>query len=266
MINYIYNSLFKRHDDDILFWKQFWTEKNKIYKETGKTDLDVFSSKRYYQILFKDIQKYIGTDFKAKKIMELGSGSGILSILMAAQGAEVYLVDISSESLKYAQILETKLRKNLPEFSGGITYLQKNFDEVLSDKSLESVFDLVHNEGIIEEYSRNDAMSIISGMKKLTRPGGIIMVGVPNFLNPYLIKLWVKNGKGNELFFSKKRLGMLCAQAGLLNVFVFTSSYVYPFKKFRWAEGLLGRVGFGFLHLAISKNEASSVPAQYATP
>lgn len=253
MINRIYNLLLKRHDDDILFWKQFWAEKNKIYRENNKTDWDVFSSKRYYHVLLKDIEKYVGADFKAKKIMELGSGSGMLSILMAAQGAEVYLVDISSESLEYAKILEAKLRGDTPEFLGEIAYLHKNFDDVLSDKSMWSVFDLVHNEGIIEEYAENNAVAIVSGMRRLTRPGGIVMVGVPNFFNPYLIKLWIKNGKGGELFFTKKRLNMLCAQAGLSNIVAFTSSYIYPFKKFRKIESSLGKAGLGFLHLAIGK-------------
>lgn len=251
MINLIFNIIFQKHENDIAFWRQLWSRKIELFNKTGMTDWDSFSSQRYYQILLSDLTTYLDFDSKNKKVLEMGAGTGILSLLMAAKGAEVYLVDILPEAIVYMKILENKLKKELPFFLGSVKYITKDFNSLTNKDFPYHYFDLVHNMGVIEEYSSDEVVIILSKMRKYTHSKGITLVGVPNFFNPYLIKIWSKYGKGNEIFYTKRLLRKVLLKAGLVNVKVINSSYVYPFKRFTKLERWLGRHGLGFLKIAI---------------
>lgn len=253
MINFIFNFIFQKHNDDISFWKQHWNNKIEIYNKTGKTDWDSFSSQRYYKILLEDILTYLNFNPRNKKILEMGAGTGILSLLMAARGAKVYLVDILPEAVVYMKILENEFRNKLPFFRGSVNYIVKDFNKLTNKDMPLHYFDLVHNMGVIEEYPLDQVASIISIMKRYTRLKGRIIVGVPNFFNPYLISIWSKYGKGNEIYYTQRRLREVLLRIGLTKIQVVNSSYVYPFNKFTKLERWLGRHGLGFLKIAIIK-------------
>jgi len=255
MIDKLYNLLFQRHTNDIAFWKKNWSSKIELYEKKGITDWDVFSSRRYYQILFNDISDYIGSDFNGKNVLEFGAGTGMLSLFMAAHGANVYLLDVLPEALQYASILEKTGRIELKGFKGTVTYLNSDFARFSNNKSFKSFFDIVHNSGVVEEYDIKGAVGIIDMMRKLAKDNGSIVIGVPNFLNPYLIRIWMKYGKGNELYFNKSRLRKVIRSCGFDKINISTTSYVYPFKKYTCLESFLGKNGLGFLHVAIVRKE-----------
>lgn len=262
MINLIFNFLFQKHKDDLVFWKQLWKTKIELYKRTGKTDWDNYSSRRYYKMLLEDIENEVGIEIKNKKILEMGAGSGLLSLLMAAKGAEVYLVDILPEAIEYMKILERRLRDLLPIFSGSVKFIISDFNKISKKDVPYAYFDLVHNAGVIEECNIDKAVSIVVQMKNYVKQDGNIIVAVPNFFNPYLIKIWLQYGKGTEIFYTKFRLKEVLFKAGYSNIKVFISSYIYPFKKNTKLEYLFGRWGFGFLKIAITKLNQPSFKSQ----
>ena len=59
MINSLFNFFLQEKRDDLDFWRKYWQDKIKIYNNTGKTDWDSFSSKRYYTFLFEDLREIL---------------------------------------------------------------------------------------------------------------------------------------------------------------------------------------------------------------
>ncbi len=52
--------------------------------------------------IFQTLRKEVG-DFKGKKILEAGSGSGRISLRMALEGAEITLLDYSLKALEVSR-------------------------------------------------------------------------------------------------------------------------------------------------------------------
>lgn len=250
VVTKLFDISFKKNKNEQIFWKEIFQNKINIYNKNGISDWDIRASKRYYQILLCDIKELLEIkNFNGIRSLELGCGTSILSLLMASEGATVYLLDQLQEALDYSKILENQISKSL-NFTGKVNYINANFFEIEDLKKTFIDFDIVHNIGVIEEHSPTEAQSIIEIMKKIANK--YVIVGVPNFFNPYLLSFWFKNGKANELYYSRGSLCRLMKRLELRETKVVTTSYLYPFKKFTRLEKFTANIGFGFLHLAVA--------------
>lgn len=121
--------------------------------------------------------------------LEAGCGSGKLSLALALLGFKVTALDYAKNALDAAAFnkkeLEARLKTKL-----NITFVTGN----LEDLSLPvDYFDLVLNEGVIEHWlEKKTRVNVLKQMTKVTKPGGTVVVIVPNGAHP-LSPWWEKN-------------------------------------------------------------------------
>jgi 2-polyprenyl-3-methyl-5-hydroxy-6-metoxy-1,4-benzoquinol methylase len=150
LISETFDRILKRHHDEAVFWEGLFADKIAIFADTGRTDWDSPASRRYYELLFQDFTRLVSRSASA---IEMGCGTGVLSMLLAAQGTKATIVDRSPRALEYAKIIEKRLRREFT-FRGSVSYV--NGDVHSLDSSLRG--EVVHNCGVIEEVSPQDAV------------------------------------------------------------------------------------------------------------
>jgi len=258
IIDKLYDKIFNARNEieEEQFWKKIYKTKLELSKK-GITDLEDWLEMRYYNKLIKLVKEELNIDtFHGLKILELGSGSGLLSLLMAKEGASVILVDKLKEATEYSSILLSKLKVN--RFEGRVKII--NSDMFSLNLSLNN-FDIVHNYGVIEHFSYNKIIKIVRLMKNYSKKEGFVIISVPNYFSPDTIFLWRKYRKGTEKYYSKSELKRLLEKIGLKKIKVITSTSVYPYFFPRWfvektnfIENFLGKkIGLGFLHIGVGK-------------
>ena len=260
LIDHLYNFILRANNSQQSdkYWRDFFNKKLEIYQNNHTTDLDNPSEIQYYSKLFLLIKKHLNiTSFKNLKILELGSGTGILSLLMAKEGAEVYLVDSSKTAIRYSGIL-MRTMKNQGDFSGKVRIIQ---GDLLKINLPHNYFDIVHNYGVIEHYSDTIIERIISIMKLHAKKNGRIIIAIPNYFSPDTISIWYRYGKSNERYISTSKMVRFLQQVDLSNITCITSTTAFPdfipinFKnKIQILENFLGiYLHLGFLYVAFGQ-------------
>jgi len=210
-------------EKEFLFWDKYWLDRIKYFKKRG----DIFESKfrwGYYinQKLHEHYKEIIG-DFSKLKIMECGSGSGFNSCLMATEGADVTVIDISPRSIQYIKIVAGKfgLKDKLNYYCG-------DFDAYTSPEK----FDVIFSGGLLEHYSDKQIIKILKKMKCQLNPGGKIIATLPNLRSLEgvfrLSRSFFKRERRSERFISYEKLICLMREAGLENVKVIPLNFFLP--------------------------------------
>jgi len=162
---------------------------------------------KYYEKLLPNY------DFKGKRVLEFGSGTGINTLIMALRGAKVTLIDYSKHALDLA-------RKNLDRLGIDAELVHQDvfkFDE-------ENRYDLVHSEGLVEHFLSPKRQEIVDIHARATKKGGKVLIIVPHIKNPPYrvgkklagaIGCWIY---GNEYPYSRhelvERIGMADLKPG----------------------------------------------------
>lgn len=199
---------------------------------------------KYYSWLSDEILSVVGVDLG--EILEVGCGSGALSLqLQIKTNADCIVLDNEVVALEYASFVFSKRKA---------TFVQGSAIDLPFEDNL---YGLVHSVGLIEHFSDEVVLRMISEMKRVTRPGGFIYLAVPNYFSPDLMMLWWKHRKGSERYMTTGLLTDYLDQEGLEIIdfghsgFSFGGAFndLFPVTF----EKLLGRLGFGFLNYAIAK-------------
>ncbi|EKE18541.1 MAG: methyltransferase type 12 [uncultured bacterium] len=157
--------------------EKFWSDTFK--KELEKNEFGSFSSywwERYYNEIVAFVHGIV--DVNSTEILEAGSGSGKASILLSQNSRRV-LLDISKNALLYARHLSEKFNTNNIEFIEG---------NIFNLPFKPNSFDFVWNIGVIEHYNESDAVAALREMIRVTKNGGTVAVGVPNFSSGPIMK------------------------------------------------------------------------------
>jgi 2-polyprenyl-3-methyl-5-hydroxy-6-metoxy-1,4-benzoquinol methylase len=160
---------------------------------------------KFYEMLLKDC------DLRGKKVLELGCGTGINTVLMAARGARVTMLDSSREALLIT-------RRVLSESSqeGEIVH-----GDAL-DHGFSNDFDIVHSEGVIEHFIGKERQLIVDSHSRALKKGGRAVMIVPNTkCAPYRIGKFLaeKTGTwihGPEYPYSEKELRFRVENSGMV--------------------------------------------------
>lgn len=140
---------------------------------------------------------------KGLKTIELGSGRGDLSALLAQRGAEVTLLDSSGQALGQAQHRFDRL---------GLEAGYQRDDILTTLQSLRGRFDVAVSSGVIEHFKDNDRTRAVQAHYEVLAPKGMAIISVPNaWCIPYRVwKLYLElRGRwpyGLELPYSKREL------------------------------------------------------------
>ena len=124
-------------------------------------------------------KKFLGTRFKGKRILEIGCGTGINSVLMAAMGAKVSVMDY------YKQALD--LTRDLAEKAGVVSQMEFIYEDAFETK-IENEFDVVHSEGVVEHFLLPRRQEIIDVHARAVKKNGHVVIIVPHAkCIPYMI-------------------------------------------------------------------------------
>ena len=138
-------------------WRNYWIRhKTELREPTNSSPI------------FDELKK-ITKSFNGKKVLEAGSGIGEISIDVADRGAKTYLLDISRDALELSKRFIEQRNIKAHYINGDIFHIP------FSDDS----FDIVWNAGVVEHFQFHDQVSILSEIKRVVRPGGLVVVFNP---------------------------------------------------------------------------------------
>lgn len=109
---------------------------------------------------------------RAKRVLDLGCGSGRHTVMLAREGFEVFGMDVSPEGVRLARrwLREEGLKASLRVSS---CYRRFPFSD--------SFFDAVVSVQVIHHNRRGKVRQCISEMARVLRPGGVLFVSVPSW-------------------------------------------------------------------------------------
>lgn len=103
-----------------------------------------------------------------KKIIEAGSGTGILSTYLASLGFDSTAIDIDKEILNLSKKISKEYgSKNTPKF---------NIDSILELNYKKNEFDVSFSNGVLEHFNDEE---IIKTLKKQMKIANTVIVGIP---------------------------------------------------------------------------------------
>lgn len=143
-----------------------------------------------YQAHFQVTLKSMG-NVKNRKILNVGSGTGLADAYLAQKGAKVTLLDISKKSIEFSKKY-FKSRKLKANFIIGNAFKMPFKD---------GEFDIVWNSGVIEHFDDNDKTLMILEMWKRVKHGGKLIIQAPNSLDlPFQIAKLILKLRGKWMF------------------------------------------------------------------
>lgn len=126
---------------------------------------------------------------KGSSLLELGSGSGHLSGIMAKAGFKVSLLDFSQIALDKAQSFF-----KYHNLEGCFIH-----DDITDLSIINQEYDLVWNSGVMEHFSDEKLLSTLQAIKKITTKFFLCIVPNPSSL-PYLLYRYKLMREGNWLY------------------------------------------------------------------
>lgn len=135
-------------------WKNYWKR-----IEPENIIFDSMSKK-----IFEEILKIVG-NVRDKKILEAGSGTGVISAELALRGAKVFLLDISERSLLLSQSYFKKKK------------IEASFilDDLLNLNINDQKFDIIWNAGVMEHFTPDEQSKALCNISKILKDGGLFI-------------------------------------------------------------------------------------------
>jgi SAM-dependent methyltransferase len=147
-------------------WDEIWSAKQRLAcgRLTSGLARDVIY-RTVLSILAREVP-----DPRGKRILEVGSGSGLVSLALAKRGAAVTLCDISPEAVRFSKAVFARAGTSETTVQGSMLALPFEDD----------AFDVTWNAGVIEHFHEQDQIRGVREMLRVTRPNGRVIVAVPS--------------------------------------------------------------------------------------
>jgi 2-polyprenyl-3-methyl-5-hydroxy-6-metoxy-1,4-benzoquinol methylase len=151
-----------------------------------------------------------GYDFRGKRVLEFGCGTGVNSVIMAMRGARLTLVDTSQKALDI-------VRGNMDRLGIDAELVRAD----VFDFNEKGRYDLVHSEGLVEHFLPPRRQEIVDIHARAAKRGGKVLIIVPHMKNPPyrlgksiagVLGCWIY---GNEYPYTRKELVTRLRMAGL---------------------------------------------------
>lgn len=163
------------------------------------------------------------------RTIELGAGTGDISLLLALEGAVPTLFDANEQALALARF----------KFSvAGLDPACAMGDFLQLDASLRDSFDAAVSFGTVEHFAGADRALACRAHVDAVLPGGLIAISVPNaHCLPYRLHKWRLERRGAwtwglEMPYTRAELGRIAAGLGLERWFIHGSSFLRDWDQF----------------------------------
>lgn len=210
--SYVWDKIWSQVKDDREFW--WWVQR----ENTGVRGSKIISY----------IQKYLG-GISGLKTVEVGSGSGVYSFIFAQRGAAVTLIDRSQNALLLA-------RRYF--YSKGLSASFVCMDALKLNLDLWGKFDIAMSFGTIEHFKYPQRFLMTKAHIDLVRPGGIVIISVPNrlFFLHGILKFYLEKKRkwqlGYEEDFRRKELFALSKKLGLEGIEIYGSAFISDMLRY----------------------------------
>lgn len=195
----------------------------------------------------KQLQKKAGLTNQSH-LLDAGCSTGQLGFAAAVYaGCKVTMMDYSQEALSFAEAVAEELRRRGKHVEA--KFVRGNLENL----ELPCEFDIVTNQGVLEHwFEEAKRLHVLREMARVTRPGGFVILWVPNTLNP-LYNQWLTDDiEVPERAFSVEELERLMRAAGLTNVEVFPARAFLSFTRYMYRPRWLAQALSGVAWLAES--------------
>ncbi|TCL64737.1 methyltransferase family protein [Hydrogenispora ethanolica] len=128
-----------------------------------------------FQLALRDIIKSVKKSSNPSKIIEIGCGNGITSLILD-NNFEKYLLDYDPKAIELAKELFNLFNQQAQFFTSDM------FDMPFVDE----YFDIVFNAGVIEHFSFEDRVSALNEYSRVLKENGLLVIAFPNHYSlPY---------------------------------------------------------------------------------
>ena len=161
-------------------WNKIWSKSKISSFELRKSIQNELRSIRWKEIEKQVLNKW--KSFKGLNVVELGSGRGIISLIMRSKGANITLVDYSEVALEHSKLL-------FKEFNYDAKFVKANILNLPSE--FLAKFDISMSFGLGEHFIGKERQQVFSSHFLALKENGLCFISVPNELClPYMI--WKK--------------------------------------------------------------------------
>lgn len=178
------------------------------YENIGALDLDrmIAQPDEWQVVLSEMLRQHVGSG----RILEAGCGFGVTSLLVGSR-AQRTLLDLEPKAIEIARKLFDRAGQGA-EFEVGDL-----FDMSFPD----NVFDVVFNAGVMEHFDKNGRREALREMARVTKPGGIVYVAIPNhFSVPYRFAYEYRKAHGKWAYPDEEMIFDLSEELAAINSLV----------------------------------------------
>ncbi len=175
---------------------------------------------------------------KGLRTIELGSGKGDVSLLLAMAGADVSLFDCEERAFVSA-------REQFGYYGLSPGIVPGNLLDL--DEKLVGRFDVAISWGVVEHFQRPVAFDACLAHRRAVHDGGMVIISVPNSWSlPYRLHKWCNERRGTwkwglELPFSPIELKNIAHRMDLKNVHMHGSPIIRDFDQYLF-HPVMGRL------------------------
>lgn len=194
-----------------------------------------------WRLVVDRLQDAFGT-LRGLRTIELGSGRGDLSVLLAAEGAQVTLLDQHRGVLGEAQRRFDRL---------GLPVTCREGDLFEKPGGRQADFDVALSLGVVEHFRGALRTQAVAAHRQAVRPGGMVIISVPHaWCPPY--RLWKLEQElrgtwpyGMEIPYSRRELRSRARQAGLERIESHTFGFRHSWQS-HWVRRWFPAAADGF--------------------
>jgi 2-polyprenyl-3-methyl-5-hydroxy-6-metoxy-1,4-benzoquinol methylase len=181
-----------------------------------------------WQAIRAALIEHFGT-IRGLRTIELGAGTGDISLLLALEGARPTLLDANEQALELARFKFAVAELEPARAVGDFLEL---------DTALRGAFDVAVSYGTVEHFAGADREHACRAHVEAIRPGGMVAISVPNaHCLPYRLNKWQLEARGAwpwglELPYTRAELGRIAGAIGLEHWFIHGSSFLRDWDQF----------------------------------
>lgn len=218
-------------------WNEIWSKQETSSFEYKKSIRDEMRSVRWRRIEKEVLNKW--KSFKGLKVVELGAGRGVVSLIMKLKGADATLIDFSEVALERAQLVFRQFNCDAKFLKADVLNLPH---EVLDQ------FDISMSFGLAEHFVGEARQQVVSSHYCVLKNNGISFISVPNKLClPYRIlkkmlelrHVWIY---GTEEPFTHSELRKKACFAEFKSCKIIGSSFINAIDRFSLVN-VLSKIG-----------------------